>query len=450
MKPADNLNEFFKNAAVNTNPRMDKAVLDKVLAAHEKTRSTKPALAEPTLWRTIMKSPLTKLAAAAIVVVACVIGLSLWRGTQSGIALADVLARVEQVKAFRSTGSYTLTEQMPSGEPYRFETRSTSLTSEYGFMSNVETPDPNGEWRPLGGMYVFPQKKTLVQTSAKAKRYIRVRWDDPEAQRQQKALSQSNDPGALLKGIMACKYEKLGRTTIDGVDVEGFHTTDPNCSSQLTGPVSKNRQIDVKVWVDVKTRLPVRYESLTSGLNERGNPISYRFVEHDFQWDVPVTAADFEPPPVPDGYEVVDRPGAFDEKAAIEGLKQCIELFGSYITVSESERPAVAALWALEKSETPAALQLKGEMKGLVEEEKLNRVRIAGKSVIQFILLYRGLVREKKDPAYYGKTVTPKDADKVLLRWKLSDNEYRVIFGDLHAETVTPERLAELEKALPK
>ena len=39
---------------------------------------------------------------------------------------------------------------------------------------------------------------------------------------------------------------------------------------------------------------------------------------------------------------------------------------------------------------------------------------------------------------------------KVLLRWKVSENEYRVVFGDLHAETVSPEKLAELERALPK
>jgi hypothetical protein len=36
------------------------------------------------------------------------------------------------------------------------------------------------------------------------------------------------------------------------------------------------------------------------------------------------------------------------------------------------------------------------------------------------------------------------------MRWKLSDSEYRVIFGDLHAQTVTPEALAELEKNVPK
>jgi hypothetical protein len=64
---------------------------------------------------------------------------------------------------------------------------------------------------------------------------------------------------------------------------------------------------------------------------------------------------------------------------------------------------------------------------------------------------FYGLLQwDNKDPAYYGKTVTPKDADKVLMRWKVSDSEYRVIYGDLHAETVTPEKLAELEAALPK
>jgi hypothetical protein len=63
---------------------------------------------------------------------------------------------------------------------------------------------------------------------------------------------------------------------------------------------------------------------------------------------------------------------------------------------------------------------------------------------------YTWLQFDKKDPAYYGKTVTPKNTDKVLMRWKVSDNEYRVIFGDLHAEMVTADALAELEKLLPE
>jgi hypothetical protein len=61
---------------------------------------------------------------------------------------------------------------------------------------------------------------------------------------------------------------------------------------------------------------------------------------------------------------------------------------------------------------------------------------------------YEKLVEDKKDPAYYGQTVGPDDTNKVLLRWKLDDGQYRVIFGDLHADTVTADVIKELETAL--
>jgi len=36
------------------------------------------------------------------------------------------------------------------------------------------------------------------------------------------------------------------------------------------------------------------------------------------------------------------------------------------------------------------------------------------------------------------------------LRWKTGPNEYRVIFADLHADTVDADTLATLEAAMPK
>ena len=56
------------------------------------------------------------------------------------------------------------------------------------------------------------------------------------------------------------------------------------------------------------------------------------------------------------------------------------------------------------------------------------------------------MVNENKEPAYFGEMVKPGDSSKVLIRWKLDDGQYRVIFGDLSAKTVTAEELAELEK----
>ena len=57
-----------------------------------------------------------------------------------------------------------------------------------------------------------------------------------------------------------------------------------------------------------------------------------------------------------------------------------------------------------------------------------------------------GILRDNPDAAYYGKTVGPKDNDKVLLRWKLAGGKYQVIYGDLKPETVTAERLGALER----
>jgi hypothetical protein len=53
--------------------------------------------------------------------------------------------------------------------------------------------------------------------------------------------------------------------------------------------------------------------------------------------------------------------------------------------------------------------------------------------------------RDFAEGVYNGKAVTPNDAAKVLVRWKLDDGDYRVIFGDLSSASVSPSRIRELE-----
>ncbi len=61
---------------------------------------------------------------------------------------------------------------------------------------------------------------------------------------------------------------------------------------------------------------------------------------------------------------------------------------------------------------------------------------------------YDKLVREKRDIAYYGDKVKPGDSNGVVVRWEQSRGKYRVIFGDLRIETVSKDKLAELEKGI--
>ena len=426
---------------------------DEILIENIMSRINAKPIASPSIgpaqntWRIIMKSPLTKLAVAASVVIACVIGLSLWTGTQSGIALADVVAQIDKVKAVRFKWTLTFSGYMGPNKPFTQETRATCLNSgEHGAKSSVEVLDPNGGESIFTEVYVFPQKKTMIRITPKLKKYERQELDDAVFDRMQK-LNYNMDTGALVKRIQKCKYESMGRSVVDGVEAEGFRTTDPNYKS---GGGFKNPQVDVRMWVDVKTRLPVRYEEVTSAdFDRNGNRMSQQYVEYDYQWDVPVDASEFEPV-IPDGYTVATAPKkpAPTEENAIKGLKLYSDLSGHYPKhtnwISEYR-------WSVfEKSETPAAKRLQEEIKGLTGDDKDNRLRDALLPLHGIGTFYGSLVRKAKDPAYYGETVTPKDADKVLMRWEVSDSEYRVIYGDLHAETVSPEKLAELEKTLPK
>jgi len=391
----------------------------------------------------IMRNPVIRIAVAAVVVIACLIGLSFWRTTGSGIALADVLARVEKVKAFRFQWNVKITGEDPN-KPYSSEERNTTLESqEYGKKSKIESLDPNGGESTFSEKYTFPDKKTMVRITPKQKKYWRVEFDDVTAER----LWQMNDPRTYLKKILECKYESLGRATIDGIEVEGFQTTDPYFFL-----IGGGIQIDAKVWVDVKTRLPVRYDFTWPNFDQMGTKIIERghIVMHDFQWDVAVDAAEFEPV-IPDDYTgtVVKYPAHITEETNIQGLKVLVELLGKYPeNIIDIDGKTVLRL--AEKSETPAAMRLKEEIKGLTDDEMSNKLVDFWMPIRGLGRFYDMLAQDGKHPQYYGKTVTPKDAGKVLMRWKVSDNEYRVIFGDLHAETVSPEKLAELEKALLK
>jgi len=443
MKPEEKIRELIRKSDVTTGPDADKRILSHAVEHLSQLKQQRSAKPWPSIWRTIMKSPITKIATAAVVIIACVIGLSLWRTTGSGIALADVLARMEQVKAFRFQWNVKITGEDPN-KPYSSEERNTTLESqEYGWKSKIESLDPKGGESTFVEVYTSPDKKTRIRITPKQKKYWRTEFDDVTAER----LWQMNDPRTYLKKILACKYESLGRATIDGIEVEGFQTTDPYFFL-----IGGGIQIDAKVWVDVKTRLPVRYDFTWPNFDQMGTKIIERghIVMHDFQWDVVVDAADFKPV-IPDDYTgtVVKYPAHITEETNIQGLKVLVELLGKYPeNIIDIDGKTVLRL--AEKSETPAAMRLREETKGLTDDEISNKL-------VDFLMPIRGLGRfcdmlaqDGKHPQYYGKTVTPKDADKVLVRWKVSDNEYRVIFGDLHAETVTAEKLTELERNLPK
>ncbi|MFA5252506.1 MAG: hypothetical protein WC454_07975 [Phycisphaerae bacterium] len=58
---------------------------------------------------------------------------------------------------------------------------------------------------------------------------------------------------------------------------------------------------------------------------------------------------------------------------------------------------------------------------------------------------YEYLAQLGKDVVYYGDSFDPRDSDAILVQWKLSDSEYKVLFGDLRERTVSAEELIRLQ-----
>ncbi len=77
MRPSDNINELIKKLQLKASAELDKRVHDDISAALTESEKTKSVQPEPNIWRTIMKNPITKLAAAAVIIIAVAISVTI-------------------------------------------------------------------------------------------------------------------------------------------------------------------------------------------------------------------------------------------------------------------------------------------------------------------------------------------------------------------------------------
>jgi len=240
---------------------------------------------------------------------------------------------------------------------------------------------------------------------------------------------------------MDCEYTELGRSVIDGIEVEGFRTTDP----AFYGGAMEN--IELTLWVDVEKWLPVRTE-MDFKMNEQ---MQMQGVIYDFKWDIQVDASEFEPV-IPEDFtafatEAMKMPG-MTEEAAVEGLKFFAEITGQY-PKKLNLMNLMQEFSAIKDSEnlTDAGMKLKEEMDRAQKDEHMKKATEMMSQVQSIGMFYMTLVQDKKEPAYYGESIAPDDAEAVLMKWKVSEGQYRVIFGDLSTLNVSTEELADLEKS---
>jgi hypothetical protein len=236
----------------------------------------------------------------------------------------------------------------------------------------------------------------------------------------------ADSPDALIRALARLKGQasrELGRQTVDGVDALGYEI-----GGEMLG-LGFREGVRSELWVNAKTHLPVRYvaEIPMPGMAD-GKSGLLQMVFDQFEWDTPLDPKRFVPD-IPADYTRVDaRMPAPDEAALIKGLGNYAELTGKYppalnlsIIVTDLS-PAIGA-----RIGTAAA---RGEK---VPDQK--EMTQKGVEIGSGIAFYLKLARDGRSPEYFGKTVSPGQKEAVLVRWKTQDGQWRVIYGDLRAET---------------
>ena len=241
---------------------------------------------EQKIWRIIMKSNVTKIAAAVVIIGAVILGWNIAGGPDiASVTWAEVIEKVEQIPAlsFDMTAEITYTEDekltIPS-ENY--------VAEEYGSKSILYM---NGEVFVV--KYRLPKKKVAYQIRPKDKTYFRFDLSDEQAAKEQ----DTDDPRTWLKMILSGNYTNLGHTKINDIDVEGIECSDPEI-------MGGGKRI-MRLWVDVETNLPVRIE-VESEQMEGGKKRPHKFVMENFQWDVELDENVFEPN-IPPDYKLKQR-----------------------------------------------------------------------------------------------------------------------------------------------
>jgi hypothetical protein len=289
MRRADNTEQIIKeNLSFTASAAMHDRILNDVLAAQEQTKKTKSGLAQPNLWRTVMKSRIVKLAAAAAIIAVVVLGLFEFVKTEnkSGVVWAEVAKKVEGSRGLivrcRETSSFLSNEDDYSIK-YFSPTHSRTDTYKGGQITHTYYEDFN--------------TKTLTAVYHTRKHYLSTTFTPSKGGFLEKQEDWMN-PRYLVQTILSREHMILGQKTIDSVLCEGIETTDPGVLGPLPGPVSR-LDVEMRLWVDAKTEYPVLFEGKIHAEAE-GKTMSSECLMDQFQWDVELDSILFEPNIPPD------------------------------------------------------------------------------------------------------------------------------------------------------
>ena len=401
-----------------------------ITAEREKTetQTAKPKTTPMVLLKTVINYKITAFASAVLLIMGIVLGVNFI----NQLSAPDVVWG-ELVEKIEGIDFYTFKSQSISMDIQG--TFVNQQTNKYYISKDGFRIDRHYPWIFYDIMdYASWLDKTYITVFPEIKKYTRILLTDERINR----MGFLDDPRLFIKLLMSFNYTNLGNKIIDGKEAEGIEISNPKF-----GKMGFESCI-VGIWVDIDTNLPILLDIETISGHGR---VESKIVFNTFEWNREYDSSLFEPNL--SGYslmaEVESMP--INQESTIEALK-------TFSQVADGKYPS-----SLEHTQTLIEVN---NLYYKIYKEKMGKGFLFWEAedfdwegntslhshLMTASMFYGELFNNDKEVAYYGEKVTANDVDLPLMRWKIADDEYKVIFADLSIEEVSEEELAGLEEAL--
>ena len=401
MKTAEKIEKlikaFFKTkkSSVAISSQMDEKILGDALAAFEKSKINTSAQLQPSVWRIIMKSRMTKFSVAAVIVIAVIIGIHQSGNFFESSAYAQVAEELRNAR----TVVFTLITQINQGNG---ETLKTDMAYKEPNLLRSSTVD--------GYVAIFNRSSGKVMSIVPTGRFYSISeikgmtWRDGES---------PFENIESMKNLPAKADEELGTKEIDGVTAEGYRVTQ--------GDAVKD------IWIDPKTKELVQVElkfASAPGMNK---------IIKNVKFDVELDDSLFNMTP-PEGYRLASEMKVDASASTEESFIEFLRIWSSG-TVDETFPPLIIATGGSGGAKVVMDMEREGKLKeGSWSKDVWQRMT----SGILFVLQ----LPQNSNWRYVGENVKFGTSDKTIFWYQPKGSQnYRVIYGDLTVEEVSPENL---------
>jgi len=421
-------NIYTNKFQVTTTNNFDERVISNIMNTVEEQKTKMSTTNQTNIWRIIMKNRITKFAAAAVIALAAIIGISQFAG--GTITFADVIKPI--LNARTVVLDYVIGEGPDALEMHDIVIGSRIRRT----MSNI---DKTKILDPRVRSIMSNMDTTMILDLEDARMLTLISlgvtkiasYNDiqgfQEVNRGQ--LDSIRNIVSKVKDDPDTDIQDLGEKEINGQKAVGFYVKGPN--------------VDLTIWANKKTSLPIRME-----FAEGKTPT---VVIKNIEFDVPLEES-LVSMEVPAGYTLKDNFIHINKDTAPDNLPE--EQLVSYAT--EEDLVESLRIWAeiIGDGAFPDAIGTDHSMKqAAVLGYKLASLRLPDSEVEQLRSKFiKGIVFQELEFGgklgyagkwgYAGKGVKLGDADKIILWYQpQGSNTYRAIYGDLHVEDSSPEDL---------